>query len=342
MKQYFSRALLAVTLIQCGCTNLQTAATSDAIPTQAPRQSTILVNLHRGGSARIPTSRQGLTLRRVLSDARDISSRGGRIVLAHAVNNLPLPTGEIASSREKELRLHLDTECIILATGGTIIIAPELLISRTALGSLRVFPGNVIQSVPFKVIDKLRSPNDGNVTVSSEHFPPRIAQINNRTALATICEFPLWETGPLQIGESPRLDPALLRPNVAVITRRHLGRNYVLILPCSIRDVGEPTPSSDLLSRDTNVSTLFGTLLLTAGDSVHLTRLENIPLVRLGLALPPPATTFAPSNSPPVSTGIHTGRIHNEARSALALVPGLSEIETAKKRIGARVARLIP
>lgn len=347
MKSYY---LIFTTILLSGCASTQGFAPATPVMSSpaAAEESTVLVSLHRLGAVNVPVPRQGTTLRRVVGDARDLASQGGNIILTHAINNVPIENENSPNEdgiAPKDLKLFVGEECIIVARGDTLMIVPEVLATSTAMGSSRVFPGDVIQTIPIQLVDKLKESRGGTITVSSEHFDAVAVLAQEATNLGQICDFPHWNTRDAFLGTPPVLNPEMLRPNVAAISRSYGGINYLLIFPCQVFDIadGDTPPPSELLAfNSTMQSVIINTFTFSDGDVVHLTRLENIPTVALGLSLPVPDRASPVGAAQATICPTHAEQLCSDSRQGILRVPGVSALRQAKHRVVTQMTQLLP
>lgn len=338
-----STALIFLAFCGCATTNDPQTVRQPAEQPSVTASQTVLVNLHRLGRVRVPVPATGASLRRIISDARDIGSRNGSIVLSHALNNIPVAdrnkADPITGLTPDDLQLRLDNECIAVARRSTLFIAPTILVNNTAVGSFRILPGDVLQSIPFPIVNKMKHTAGGDISVSSDHFASRtfLGKKDKGPSLEQVSNF-----GDGNYTSKPSLRPDILRPNIAVISRVFSGRAQTIVVPCRIRaDVGKHVHESDLLSSSNGLGDVYKTMSFAAGDHVHLTRPENIPAIRLALALPPaPRLTDRV-----VSDNAQVNQRHVGQAGAAKLAerfPRLSAIEGAKQQALSRVGRLVP
>jgi hypothetical protein len=284
-RQFYATLIIALTTL-VGCSTRQINQTSQVSAVRPNGFATVAFK--QLAPISVPVHQQGATLRTVVNDARDLASRGGGLVLATAMNdgNLITATGNIQNTNDP----FVEMETVVLLRGNTRIVMPTLLVHQTVAGNIRAFPGDLVVAYPLDQAIDIATRLDSSVKVAmtgetfvikGDQFQERTLKVVRLKNLESLTDVNQWQKNFMDTNSAPDFRPDQLLPNVIAVTRAFEdGSVAVFLFPFAIKG-----KASDSFS-DATVKKFGDKFVITDGDLVEITRLENIPIVAASLMAP--------------------------------------------------------
>ncbi len=299
-----------------GCaTQPKPSVVNQVVPVRA--QDFILVSSPRLGSYRVAIPPGGTTLRSALASARDEFSHGGTLALAQSLNNVnefnQVTGANLAfdSHTAESQPVNAINEWIAIVRGGTWMIAPAALVDQTSYGSVRVTSSDVMIVLPLQAIEaaftgRQRDIDGGeNETTLDDNFKSgsyaltfevdrEVRSLDGPQSAAIVMDNIAGTDTGVRIRSSTER-----RPNVMIIERTMNNSRYQIILPAVLPNVGFPSQGQTApgtvveLIAEAYAPTFSGNIWIRNGDVIEFTRLEQLPIVAVGLILPVPSRTVS-------------------------------------------------